>query len=938
MNRKILALEKIQKMSEGQFTLKILIPLYENLGYRVDYNGGSNEGGKDIICWKIGDFGADELTVIQVKKTTASAAAGTSNAFSGIVNQLQQATEKYVPNIKGYTQRPNKVFFITPYEIDTRSLESRFEGMSDLNRRNVHVIDGRMVIETISIKLPSLIDELCGEATLIRSSALAEMSNLDLLSALNYHGEKDIAEFYCDLDFGVGKITTRSFFDMHFTPRTSSFSLDKSRWNFVSEITARLEKVLICNVCIPAIEIVEKNYTNQWDLWASASNQKILSLMSKKYLELENIFEAVLDSCAQAIQEADTVEINLEKKSVKITSPAPKLSTEQESLLYILRGENEALAKKLEGWRSKICGSDVPVDNIEESIRSLDLHFKRMQDFIECIKRPSHLLLNHAENLSLISELFDNLISQYNKRIAEPYYEFTLEGGALVQALLLERSKVENGISCLSKKVWNKNEIRRFFVRCQELYEVVGFILENRILANLIGAQIGNPDLVKSAQRISMPLREVFSTGINCAIYGEAGAGKSTTLYQYASSLAYSNNEKELTLFLPLTKILGGWVDEEKLSPLQMLEIVVVRFLRVPKRNAVNEVLDFLKSKEKLTLIFDGVDEVIKTAPWIIQAISDMEKNYINAQIILSARSSGAYIGAIRYLGLTLLPFSDEQVTEFINGWFKCQIDKANAVFQHLKDTPELYDIVRSPLSATILCVLAEHKVPLPKGELSMYEERMKLLLGHYDIHKKTRRLESHHELLNSAALALAYFLHSKTIRSAPLDTLEEACITALRTEFQGMDELSIRMAVRELIDPCNVLEPMTDDGEFGFGHLRYQEFLCAKQLCANRGIDLQPLLATGWWRSVLVLFSRMTNNLQHIISDIIEKQNDIRIVEANLIAMIETRPRQERSGLLSLVRAHKELDNRSDALVEFHEYDNDNNYLYGSNPLSNWR
>ena len=133
-------------LSEADFTLKVLQPLFENMGYHpVIYHGGRDEGGKDLICWKDDDFGDKNLTVVQIKKTTASASASTRNSFAGIVSQLQQAKEKKVVSLDGVRRIPDSVLFITPYRIDTRALESRFEGYQLQRPLGVKVYDGNYI-------------------------------------------------------------------------------------------------------------------------------------------------------------------------------------------------------------------------------------------------------------------------------------------------------------------------------------------------------------------------------------------------------------------------------------------------------------------------------------------------------------------------------------------------------------------------------------------------------------------------------------------------------------------------------------------------------------------------------------------------------------------------------------------------------------------------
>jgi len=69
-----IVLSKIGKLSEIDLTEKYIMPLFKAMKYeKVDYFGGQNEKGKDIICWKINEIDEKELTVVQVKKIKISA-------------------------------------------------------------------------------------------------------------------------------------------------------------------------------------------------------------------------------------------------------------------------------------------------------------------------------------------------------------------------------------------------------------------------------------------------------------------------------------------------------------------------------------------------------------------------------------------------------------------------------------------------------------------------------------------------------------------------------------------------------------------------------------------------------------------------------------------------------------------------------------------------
>ena len=57
----------------------------------------------------------------------------------------------------------------------------------------------------------------------------------------------------------------------------------------------------------------------------------------------------------------------------------------------------------------------------------------------------------------------------------------------------------------------------------------------------------------------------------------------------------------------------------------------------------------------------------------------------------------------------------------------------------------------------------------------------------------------------------------------------------------------------------------MTQDGQLGFGHLRYQEYLAACEIRYNRGIDIKKLLNKSWWRGALTLFSMLADDISFL-------------------------------------------------------------------------
>ncbi|MCS0590198.1 NACHT domain-containing protein [Massilia norwichensis] len=918
ITRNQLVLSKFQEMSEADFTTEILIPLFEVQGYKVDYHGGPSEGGKDFICRKGGVFGFEETCVVQVKKTKPSAAVGKTNSFAAIVSQLQQAAEKKVPSLSGDEQLPNNIYFITPYEIDVRALASRFEAVASLAPRGVRVLDGRAVVEYLIALRPDLVEKICGEAFVLKQKLLSNISNADLLSALEYVGEKRVTDFYCDLDFGVGKVTTKALLAMEFSPAIVSHSVSPGKWTAFKSLVESVQELFCIDVLVPPVVNIEENFADKYGRWLSPSNQEVIKkidLLSKEIVEelfafVSGSAQIVLDTLYEDLSQ----DLSMSFSDLKVDS---RLSAQEVNRLNRLKRSNEKIDATLVSLKTCESLSLSEYGRIGEILESCRDHLQDIRNEVSILKITARSPLTELlKRLNKLGKNYSQLDILLKKKVNEPDYEMQVLGPSIAKAISEKRIWLSKGIANLSK-VNSPAQVRDFFLACQRLFGVIERTLANKDLSDALGAKVRKDvPLSDLTERISMPLRKVFATGIHCAIFGEAGAGKTTTLHQYADYTAKNECEDELTLFLPLTRILTEQASysDEKTTAVQKLESSLGIYLASGRSYCSADVIDFIKGKRRVTFIFDGVDEVIKRTPWIVEAISGLEVIYKNCQIIISSRASGSYVNNIKYLAVTLLPFTDEQVSHFIDGWFVNDSELGGLVKAHISRTPALREIVRSPLLSTILCVLAEHNVPLPSSEPDMYKERLELLLGRYDMHKKTKRVESRQAVLETTARKLAFYLHSRTTRAASPAILQEVATRMCSKGPSSSEARRIRVAVKELDDPCNILVPMTGDGDFGFGHLRHQEYLCARELCANRGIDLAPLLSSPWWKGVLELFARMTDDVSYVISEIVTKDySNVTRYKDNLLAMIATRSRDERRHLSALIKEHCRLDDGDD-------------------------
>jgi hypothetical protein len=751
-------LKKLQKMSEKDLTLKVIIPVLYAIGYeKIEYSGGPYEEGKDIILWRKDEIGLVLLAVAQVKRFRPTARAADNKSFMEVVNQLESAVESSVESTDGIAYKPAIVYFITPYEVDTRALKTRFDKYISLKQQGVKIIDGIGLLSLIRQHVPDLENEIIGFRASIHKATSQKLNNAVLLRALDFKGPKAIDKLYSDLDITFGSVSGGVF---------SAITID-------------------------------------------AAKSVTLILNEDDWHEFRVVVKAAL------------------KLSIQLVDREPA------------DVDKEFLVKAEENLRASEGGK---------------------------VAKPKPIQIKLLLSAKAIAE-------------------FILEK----QQWLLER------ISILNDQQTSTEAVRQILFACQHLFDFTDLLIRSKFLLSLFLYK--HPG--EGTLRIKLPIEKLIGTGLSIAVLGEAGAGKTTCLQMQAKRLIATSGHEKYVIFMPLANVVrslkGDGLLEDGNFALNKLLLAMTAYFRAENAPIpIGELTDAIEKGNSL-ILFDGIDEVIVSAPWIIQAIKSFSERFKRSQIICSARSGGKYIQDIPFIGIKLLPFTDQQRKSFISGWFGSPTDtKVFAINKHLIENPPLSAIVRSPLLATILCVLAEHNVKLPDKEIRLYQERMKLLLGGYDLYKQTVRIVTPEYVLNLLARKMAYYMNTKSIREMEFDEL--ATISSeLCPEIE--DTKSLHKALEELIHPCNILVPESSPTSFGFGHFRYQEYLAATELNQNRGIEVQQYLSSEFWRGTLTLFSQLTDDVYFLYQYAFNRRI-LAECKSSLEAIFSVRPMKERDKL----------------------------------------
>ena len=276
-----------------------------------------------------------------------------------------------------------------------------------------------------------------------------------------------------------------------------------------------------------------------------------------------------------------------------------------------------------------------------------------------------------------------------------------------------------------------------------------------------------------------------------------------------------------------------------------------------------------LLSAKQLRVCFDGLDEVGVHAHTLMSAINDFADEFSKAQIILSCRDSFTKTredDSLSYwnraLTIRLLPFSDDQLHDFIDNWFSAAPTSSTELLAWLNRNPSMKSSATTPIIAALLCSLFEIRADMPTTELDLYTKRFELLLGRWERAKgiNTLRIDLR-ERYRHFLMHLAYNMHAQEKRySTEADALKLASVY-MDKQFHFTPLAMLQDCIRR-----GVLEP-DDHGHLSFEHLTYQEYMCAEWLAFHNLLDeVLGVLGSAWWNKVCEFYASRKQDLTPLV------------------------------------------------------------------------
>ena len=938
---------RFNEMDEVSYVRNIVIPVLEAENYqRVDFHHGPTEIGKDLIFIEKRPFNREGLVVAVVKVGKLSKSASDSNGFPVLVVQIDQARKNSVSTWDGKSKKPDKVLVILADDPSADVLSSHLEGYRDLISSGVEFICGSDIAESLLQNRPEIAEQILETKLDAAAFLAANPTNLPILRALQSPEAVDIADIFTDLDASVGRATIRSALAMN-AVGDLQLSIEEDGWDRVSN-TIRLTEAAIGNFIQGDLASIAAEYQTQVNRSLQKRSVEYRNSITRFASEFPSWLTSTLtdiDARVAALglptltdlAEPSDVDV-LIGKPLKIASDARReVAIRQEK--YSEQIQVDRLIARLEeisdDLRSLRLSLDENLDRLRQHINdtnAADMPSVLHRNLIELEKT----LAREAKNCMSFHTHSRKALEGVENYVSPPKYRVNVDGRLLAQRLETTKSRFF--------ELFGSNEMGS----SPEFTKRV--LIETRRFLSGVDALIGTPELrdilredadCADQQTFGSCVLGLLDSGVNAIVIGNAGVGKSTTLQMYALtnfSESIVSFGKQFMCFISIRcRRCGADICSEKVSkryeekadgeevlfiPLSMLDVredwesigsidvfctEAERLISSVQKGVTKKfILARLRQASRLTLVFDGLDEAKHLLPWLVDFIDKMiSQKGDSIQVVASSRFWFDSLQPIGFLQISLLPFRDEQLRRFIGSFLSDSPELARLVVDHLDDHPSMFDVCKTPLMATVLCLLAKSGVVLPETRNALYQERFDLLWGIYDAKKNVQRVRSTRSCLEDVSKKAAFFLHTRGLRSVCRERLFPAVVESLSLKYQPA---TVLRALNELIEPCNVLY-VDWSGDVGFGHLSFQEYLVAEELYSNRQGEICRYLHDSWWRGVLTLIAMKCEDVGSLIDERIRSEGVIGDASETLAAMVEVCVPSQRSILKRLLSDHERLD-----------------------------
>ena len=343
----------------------------------------------------------------------------------------------------------------------------------------------------------------------------------------------------------------------------------------------------------------------------------------------------------------------------------------------------------------------------------------------------------------------------------------------------------------------------------------------------------------QSEENIKLTSEDVLNASHHQIILGDPGAGKSLLVKSIMLKIF------ELAGVTPFRIELRKYTQENNRNNHSIIKYLQMLLSNEYQLDGVEKkLLEAIINNTPTVFLFDGLDEIFdisqkeKTANDIINFCS----NYPRVKCIVTSRFIGfndVEFDKERFKKLSILPFTDSQVEEFIDNFFSTQItnrklrlQEATSCKSQIKNVSK--ELKSNPLILSLMSMLALNNVQIPDSKLEVYQSITETLVEKRDIEEKELKFDIKNiKNIKGAFSSLAYWQYCQNSNDKKA-TNEMAILHIADYLFKKRNCDDIEEAKESAEKFIKYAEQRSIYFDNNFTHKTFSEYYTANFICMN--------------------------------------------------------------------------------------------------------